>query len=438
MEFQTVRALRGPNVWAKTAVLEVLLDIQQFPHRHPQEIAGFLDRLRAWIPTLDGPNCASNACERTVELSGNGAGWAQVVERVTCELQRLAGSGTGFSRTYETSQSGLYQVLIGFTEEPVVRGALEAARACCRAALEGGSYDVAAEVDLLRSLDQQIRLGPSTGSIVRAAEARGIPTRRLNEGSLVQLGFGARQHRILAAETDRTSAIAETIAQDKELTKTLLRAIGVPVPEGRPVENADDAWEAAEDIGTPVVVKPQYGNHGRGVAVNLTTREQILAAYDAAKDEGTSVIVERFAPGSDHRMFVVGDRLIAAARREPPQVTGNGRDTIAELVEEINRDPRRGEDHATPLSKLCLDAIALSVLAEGGLTPESVLPEGQVVAIRRNANLSTGGSAVDVTDIVHPEVAARAVMRPGLWGWTSQGSMSWPSMSAGRWKSRGA
>jgi len=278
-----------------------------------------------------------------------------------------------------------------------------------RAAIADQPFDVTTKLAEIRSLDQQIRLGPSTGSIVRAAQNRGIPARRLNDRSLVQLGYGSRQHRILAAETDKTSAVAESIVQDKELTKNLLAAIGVPVPKGRPITSAEDAWEAAQEIGVPVVIKPQDGNQGRGVAVNLNTREQVMAAYAAAKEEGSEIICEKFAHGADYRLLVIGYKLIAAARREPPLVTGDGRNSISQLVEEANKDPRRGEDHATSLSKLRLDEIAKGVLAEQGLTIDSIPAAGQVVLIRRNANLSTGGSATDVTDLVHPEVAARIV-----------------------------
>ncbi len=225
----------------------------------------------------------------------------------------------------------------------------------------------------------------------------------------MQLGYGCKQRRILAAETDRTGAIAESIAQDKELTRALLKAVGVPVPRGRPVDNAEDAWSAAQDIGTPVVVKPQYGNQGRGVTTNLTTREQVIAAYAAAREEGSSVIVERFAPGADYRLLVVGGKLVAAARREPAQVIGDGVSTIRQLVDKVNLDPRRSDGHATSLSIIHLDQIAQSVLAAQGYTPDSIPAEGALVLIRRNANLSTGGTATDVTDRVHPEVAARAV-----------------------------
>ncbi len=225
----------------------------------------------------------------------------------------------------------------------------------------------------------------------------------------MQLGYGSKQRRILAAQTDRTGAVAEAIAQDKQLTRSLLRAMGVPVPEGRPVTDAEDAWKAAQEIGAAVVVKPQYGSQGRGVATDLSTREQVVAAFNACREETSYVMVERFAPGADYRLLVVGNRVVAAARREPAQVIGNGQSTIRQLIDEVNRDPRRGDDHATALSKLKLDSIALGVLGEQGFTPDSVPPAGKQVLIRRNANLSTGGTAADVTDEVHPEVAARVV-----------------------------
>jgi cyanophycin synthetase len=279
----------------------------------------------------------------------------------------------------------------------------------CLAAIYDRPFDVSAAVKELRELAEQVRLGPSTGSIVRAAIARGIPARRLNKASLVQLGYGAKQRRILAAESDRTSAIAESIAQDKELTRSLLAAVGVPVPKGRPVESPEDAVATAEEIGYPVVVKPQFGNQGRGVATNLNSREEVLTAYEAARLEEPTIVVEKHAPGDDYRLLVVGDRVVAAARREPAQVTGDGVHSIEELIAIVNADPRRGEDHATCLSKIPLDAISHSVIASQGFTPHSVPQAGVRVLIRRNANLSTGGTAADVTDQVHPQLAARAI-----------------------------
>ena len=268
-----------------------------------------------------------------------------------------------------------------------------------QAAIHDTPYEIEKVVAELKEYAYDVCLGPSTRSIVEAAKARNIPWRRLNEGSLVQLGYGIHQRRICTAETDSTSAIAESIAQDKELTRSLLRSIGIPTPEGRPVESAEDAWEAAEDIGLPVVVKPQYGNHGRGVATNLQSKEQVLAAYAAAREEGNSIVVERHAPGDDYRMLVIGGRLIAAARREPAHVIGDGRSTVQELIAKVNEDPRRSDGHSTSLSLIKIDAVALGVLLDQGMTPDTIPPVGKKVLVRRNANLSTGGTATDVTEI---------------------------------------
>jgi cyanophycin synthetase len=411
MEFRKVLALRGPNLWANFPVLEAWVDLGELKDSPSDRLPGFNDRLMAWLPTMIEHRCGLGYRGGFFERLRTGTYQGHILEHVALELQCLAGCDVGFGKARETSEEGVYKVVVEYEEEAVGRAALESARALLAAAVQDRPFDVAAEVAQLRALYHRVGLGPSTRSIVEAAQARGIPAQRLNEGSLVQLGYGARQRRILAAETDRTGAIAQEIAQDKELTRSLLRSIGVPTPEGRPVADADDAWAAAQEIGGPVVVKPQYGNQGRGVATNLTTREQVLTAYQAAlrETETQSVVVERFAPGADFRLLVVGDRVVAAARREPAQVQGDGRHSVADLVEIANRDPRRGEDHATVLSKIKLDAIALAVLADQGYSPDSVPPAGARVLIRRNANLSTGGTAEDVTDQVHPEVAARAV-----------------------------
>ena len=242
-----------------------------------------------------------------------------------------------------------------------------------------------------------------------AAVKRGIPYRRLTEGSMVQFGWGSRQRRIQAAETDNTSAIAESIAQDKELTKALLDAAGVPVPRGRVVTTAEDAWKVASELGGRVVVKPRDGNQGKGVAVNIAAREEVEAAFAVARKISDEVIVERYLPGHDFRLLVVGNKLVAAARRAPPQVIGDGKSTIKDLVDQVNKDPMRGDGHATSLTKIRLDAIALATLERHGYTADSVPDKGVHVILRNNANLSTGGTATDVTDDVHPEVAARAV-----------------------------
>ena len=399
MEVSRIRALRGPNLWTRHTAVEALvrcegdeLDLSSRPE--------FETHLRQLFPGLG----QLSPTDRKAPLS-----MAHAIEATTLHLQIQAGCPVTFSRTTATNEKGVYQVAVEYTEEEVGCLAIKLARDLCTAASHAGEFDVEVAIDQLRGLDEDIRLGPSTGSIVNAAVARGIPFRRLTEGSLVQLGWGSKQRRIQAAEIDATSAIAESIAQDKELTKKLLHAAGVPVPLGRPVTSAQDAWAAALEIGLPVVVKPRDGNQGKGISVNIATQEGVMTAYNTAKSFRDDVLVERYLPGSDFRLLVVGNKLVAAARRDPPLVIGNGKNTVHELVKLVNADPRRGEGHATSLTKIRLDDIAKNRLKEQGLDENSVPAKGTRVILRNNANLSTGGTATDVTDDVHQEVAARAI-----------------------------
>ena len=400
MEVTRIRALRGPNLWSRHTSIEAIVSCQGAENA-VEQLHGFENRLRSLFPTIG---------ELHPMVLGQPLALAHVLENAALALQSQAGCAVVFGNTARTLEEGVYQVAVQYCEEAVGRRAVALAIELIDAALqrEGAAFDANAALAELRELDESERLGPSTGSIVDAATARGIPHRRLTRGSLVQFGWGVQQRRIQAAEIDSTSGVAEAIAQDKELTKQLLDAAGVPVPRGRPVVSADDGWAAAQDIGLPVVVKPQDGNQGKGVTVNIVTREQLDAAYASAAEYG-EVMVEKFLPGFDYRLLVVGNRLIAAARRDPPQVIGDGISTVQQLVDTVNLDPRRGEGHATSLTKIRLDAIAVGRLESLGMTPASVPSLGQRVVLRNNANLSTGGTATDVTDTVHPEVAARAV-----------------------------
>jgi cyanophycin synthetase len=409
MQYRKVLALRGPNIWANFPVIEAWVDLGELKDSPSNEISGFNGRLMNWLPSMIEHRCSIGERGGFFQRLRMGTYPAHIVEHITLELQTLAGTPVGFGKARETSQDGVYRIVFEYLEEKLGRECLKVATDLFLAAVYDRPFDVAGEIERLRDLEQQLCLGPSTKAIVAAAQARGIPVRRLNANSMVQFGYGIKQRRIQAAETDRTSAMAESIAQDKEITRMVLRSVGVPVPEGRSVTSAEDAGEAASELGVPVVVKPQDGNQGRGVATNLTTREQILAAYQAAHHESDSVLVEKFAQGQDYRVLVVGGKVVAAARREPAHVIGDGQRTIRQLIDFVNSDPRRGEHHATVLSKIKLDEVSLSVLADQGYTPESIPPSGKLVLIRRNANLSTGGTAIDVTEYVHPEVAARAI-----------------------------
>ncbi len=398
MEISRIRALRGPNLWSRHTSIEAIVSCTE-AERDISALPEFEPRMRARFPDIKFLEPAA----------GQPFSLAHVLESAALCLQAQAGCPVTFSRSVATVEPGTYQVVVEYTEEDVGRLAFERAEQLIASALNNTPFDLDAALKELRDLDEDIRLGPSTGSIVQAAVARGIPYRRLTEGSMVQFGWGHRQRRIQAAETGETSAIAESIAQDKELTKKLLHAAGVPVPNGRAVTGAEDAWKAAEEIGGPVVVKPRDGNQGKGVAVNMKTREDVLHAYAAAHAISEDVIVERYITGHDYRILVVGDQMVAAARREPPQVTGDGEHSIAQLIEQVNKDPRRGDGHATSLTKIRVDDIARAVLAKQGYTIDSVPPKGTLVVLRNNANLSTGGTATDVTEDVHPELAARAV-----------------------------
>jgi len=399
MEVSRIRALRGPNLWSRHTAIEAVVTCTDEECRIGS-LDGFEARLRERFPEIG-----------LLQLMGHSepVSMAHVLEVASLGLQAQSGCPVTFSRTAATQEYNVFQVVIEYSEEAVGRRALELAEQLCQAAVESKPFDLAAAIAELKDLDEDVRLGPSTGSIVDAAVARGIPYRRLTQGSLVQFGWGSRQRRIQAAETDRSSAIAEAIAQDKELTKKLLDAAGVPVPVGREVSDIEDAWLAMAEIAAPVVVKPKDGNQGKGVTVNISTREQLNAAYAAASAISEEVLVEKYIPGSDFRLLVVGKQLVAAARRDPPLVIGDGVNTVQALVDQVNSDPRRGSGHATSLTKIRIDDIADSCLAEQHLTLDSVPGKGTRVILRNNANLSTGGTATDVTDDVHPDLAASAV-----------------------------
>ncbi|SMB28581.1 Cyanophycin synthetase [Sterolibacterium denitrificans] len=399
MEVSRIRALRGPNLWTRNTAIEAIVHLPE-SERDISRLPGFEARLRECFPQIG----LLQPLQHGLPIS-----LADALKAATLGLQAQAGCPVTFSRTTPTLEAGTYQVVAEYTEEEVGRLALTLAVALCQAALDGTAFDLDDALRQLRNLDEEVRLGPSTGAIVQAAVNRGIPYRRLTAGSLVQFGWGSQQRRIQAAETDGSSAIAEAIAQDKDLTKQLLDMAGIPVPRGRPVSTLEEAWQAALEIGLPVVVKPQDGNQGKGVTVNISRRDQLEAAFATAASISSEVLVERHLRGLDFRLLVVGNQLVAAARRDPPHVIGDGERSVQTLVDQVNSDPRRGDGHATALTRIPLDDIAHAKLAEQGLQATSIPPRGMPIILRDNANLSTGGTATDVTDDVHVDVAARVV-----------------------------
>ena len=408
IEILRVTPIRGPGIWTYRPIIEAWVDIGELEEAPSNKIPGLYERLSSWLPSLIEHRCSEGERGGFLQRLKEGTWAAHILEHLTLELQNLAGQRTGFGKARQTSQRGIYKVVIRSRQEEVTRACLAAARDLLMAAINDTHYDVPGAIERLRELADKLCLGPSTTSIVDAAVERGIPFIRLNEGNLVQLGHGARQRRIWTAETDSTSAIAESISRDKDLTKTLLASCGVPIPEGRIVGSPEDAWDAAEDIGLPVAVKPTDANHARGVSLELTLREQVEAAYHVALAEGSEVMVERYIPGVEHRLLVVGNKLVAAARGETASVVGDGKSSIVQLIEsQINSDPRCGEDESSPIEPVYVERepAVLLELKRQGFAPDSVPQLGTKVLIIRYGNL-----ADDVTDEVHPEVAEAATL----------------------------
>jgi len=398
-----VNYLRGPNMWTYRPVLEVWLDLGELEDFPSNLLGGFTERLTAALPALVEHHCGVGERGGFLQRLVEGTWMGHVLEHIVIELLNLSGMPTGFGQTRSTSQRGVYRMVFRARDEQVARSALAEGHALLMATINGEPFDVEAAVTRVREKLDDCYLGPSTAAIVAAATDRRIPHIRLNDGNLVQLGHGARQRRIWTAETDMTSAIAEGIAGDKDLTKSLLKAVGVPVPEGVAVKSAAAAWEAAQDLGLPVVVKPSDGNHGRGVTLDLRKREDIEAAFDMAEQHGSEVLVERYIAGNEHRLLVVGGQVVAAARGEEAWISGDGVHSVGQLIDQqINTDPRRGRTEEFPLN--CIDVAEDGViqldLQRQGLSVEAVPEAGRRVLIQRNGNV-----AIDCTAQVHPEVA---------------------------------
>lgn len=410
IEFLRVTHLRGPNIWTYRPVIEAWLDLGELEEFPSNTLPGLYERLIAWLPGLIEHRCGVGERGGFLERLREGTWSGHVLEHVVLELQNLAGMRTGFGKTRSTNQRGVYKMAFRTRQEQVGRTALNVGRELLMAAINDTPFDLEAQIAVLRDMVDSLCLGPSTAHIVDAATERRIPSIRLTDGNLVQLGHGASQRRIWTAETDRTSAIAESIASDKDLTKSLLKSCGVPVPEGSLVRSAEEAWEEAQDIGLPVVVKPYDGNHGRGVSLNLMTQADVEAAYHLAsrKGDSKSVLVERYITGNEHRILVVGKQVIAAAKGEALWVTGDGKSNIIELVDsQINTDPRRGTGEDFPLNALAPEngAEIILELERQGLTAYSIPLAGQKVLIQPNGNV-----AIDVTDEIHPSVAYAAAL----------------------------
>src|SRR5574343_1329067 len=400
--FKDSISLKGPSLWTYPPCIETWIDIGELEDYPSDKIPGLYERLEASLPGLVEHRCNYDERGGFLRRLKEGTWTGHILEHVVLELMTLAGLPDGFGRTRETRTRGVYKLVVSNFHEECTRIALDLGRELLLAAIKDEPFDLAEAIKPLRRRVDRKYLGPSTAAIVNAAEARKIPhIRLLDDGNLVQLGYGAAMRRIWTAETDQTSAIAETISRDKDLTKTLISSVGVPVPDGREVNSADDACEAAEDIGYPVLVKPTDGNHGRGVFIDLTSAEDVRKAYAIATEEGSGVLGERSIPGIEHRLLVIGGKLVAANRSDLITVTGDGQQTVLQLIDtQINVDPRRGNTELHPLSIIKIDTAAKIELERQGLTGEKVPEKGREVLIQRNPN-----HAFDCTDEVHPDTA---------------------------------
>ena len=402
--------LRGPNIWTYRPIIEALIDLGEMEDHPSNKIDGFNDRINGWLPGLVEHHCGVGHRGGFLTRLVGGTWMGHIMEHVSIELQLLAGARAEFGKAREISKRGIYKVVFRTEHEELGRESFLAARELVMAAANNKPFDITATVDRLKKIADLRCLGPSTACIVDAAVERKTPFIRLTEGNLVQLGYGSKQRRIWTAETDRTSAIAESISSDKDLTKRLLTQCGIPVPEGQIVKTADEAWEAAQDIGLPVVVKPLDGNRGWGVSLDVNTEEGVRTAWTAAEKEGSEVLIERYVRGDEHRVLVVGDRVVAATRGETACITGDGTSTVEQLIDsQINTDPRRGIAEGFPLDLIRLHTprgeMSLLEIQRQGLKPDSVPEKGRIVVVQRNGNLNN-----DVTDLVHPEVAAVATL----------------------------
>jgi len=379
------------------------LDLEELEQRPTNKIPGFRERLEKMIPTLYEHRCSEDKPGGFFSRVDDGTWMGHVIEHVALEIQTLAGMDTGFGRTRNTGEKeSVYYVIFDYIEEDAGVYAARAAVRIVQAIVDDVPYNIEEDIQRMREIREDTRLGPSTGCIVDEAAKRGIPFIRLNKQSLVQLGYGVHQKRIRATIASTTSNIAVDIAGNKEETKMLLDAAQIPVPKGTVIRTEEELKYAIESFGYPLVIKPIDGNHGKGNTTNITTWEQATKAFEAAKEYNRSVIVERFITGYDFRALVINYKFISAALRTPASVIGDGEHTIQWLIDETNKDPRRGYGHEKVLTQITVDQFTQKMLDDHGYTLETIPAKDELVLLKPTANLSTGGTSTDVTDEVHP------------------------------------
>ncbi len=405
MKIVEIKVLRGPNYWSirRNKLIQMRLDLEEMEQLPTNKIPGFGERLQKLFPGMYSHRCSEGVPGGFFIRVEEGTWMGHVIEHIALELQTMAGMNTGFGRTRGTGKEGEYFVVYSYMEEDAGVFAGEVAVKVAQSLTNGAEYDLEADIQTLREIRENTRLGPSTGSIVNEAVKRGIPFIRLNKESLVQLGYGIHQKRIRATIASTTSNIAVDIAGDKEETKNLLSAAEIPVPEGTIVNDEEELRNAIDDIGYPIVLKPIDGNHGKGATTNIKDLPHALNALAAAQVYSNSVICERFITGYDFRVLVINHKFICAALRTPASVVGDGEHTIQWLIDETNKDPRRGFGHEKVLTQITVDDFTHKMLSDLGYTLDTVLPKDELVLLKPTANLSTGGTSTDVTDEVHSD-----------------------------------
>ena len=405
MKILKIQALRGPNIWSirRTKLIQMRLDLEELEERPTDKIEGFRERIEALLPSLIEHRCSEGCYGGFFQRVDRGTWMGHVIEHIALEIQTLAGMDVGFGRTRETKTPGVYNVVFNYLEEKVGVYAAKAAVRIAEALISGEDYDLGEDIQNMKEIREDVRLGPSTGSIVEEAVSRGIPFLRLGRNSLIQLGAGVNQMRFQATITCKTSNIAVDIACNKEQTKKMLDEASIPVAKGDICYDEEDLQETIEDIGYPIVIKPLDGNHGKGASINVTNWDDAVKGLWHAKDYSRRVIVEKFITGFDFRVLVINNEVVAAAQRVPAHVIGNGKNNIKELIDITNEDPRRGYGHENVLTEITIDKSTERLIENAGYTLESILPEKETLYLKSTANLSTGGTSVDVTDLMHPE-----------------------------------
>ena len=404
MKIVDIKTMKGPNYWSvrRHNLTVMVLDLEEMEEFPTNKIEGFSERLEKMFPSMYCHRCSIGKEGGFFQRVKEGTWMGHVIEHIALEIQTLAGMDCGFGRTRGYGEEGVYFVVFNHMVGRVGRYAAKASFRIAEALIAGEEYDLEEDIMNMKEIRQNEGLGPSTASIIKEAEARNIPWIRLNRYSLCQLGYGANQKRIQATVTSQTSNIGVDIACDKEETKLLLEQAEVPIPKGEIIRTERGLEEAVEYVGFPLVIKPVNGNHGRGITTNINSMEEALIAFKEAKEISRLVIVEKFITGEDYRLLVINHKLVAAAKRTPAHVIGDGKSTIQELVDEVNKDERRGYGHEKVLTEISINSLTLELLKENNLTPESVVKKGEFVKLKSTANLSTGGTAEDVTDLIHP------------------------------------